>query len=145
MVTNHFPCSAITNNSTLYWGSLHPGLEWHLETVEGGPSSAALCCCYYYCLCWELPISTHSSPPSAFHHRHLLKKLIKLLSHIRCLVQMYLLCSLGISQPCRKLVICFVIAKKWQMTSEEKSYIRSMLILMEGAHEASLVLIVFLK
>ena len=96
MVTNHFPCSAITNNSTLHWGSLHPGLEWHLETVEGGPSSAALCCCYYYCLYWEQPISTHSGPPSAFHYRHLLKKLIKLLSHIRCWCTNYLPYSLGI-------------------------------------------------
>lgn len=58
MVTNHFPCSAITNHSTLHWGSLHPGLEWHLETVEGGLFNSALCWCYYCCLSWEQPIST---------------------------------------------------------------------------------------
>lgn len=73
MVTNHFPCSAITNHSTLCWASLHPGLEWHLETVEGGLFSSALCCCYY-CLCWERPISTYSGPPAASHHLHALNK-----------------------------------------------------------------------
>ena len=42
MVTNYFPSSAITHHSTLHRGSLHPGLEWHLETVEGGLFNAAL-------------------------------------------------------------------------------------------------------